>query len=226
MQTLVRSAASCVAGSDAVPAGIVPASAQDSYRQTVVVTAAATPWNSAAPHGPYGDLTRADCGPAGVLSVADVLRLLASVDVRARGERGVQTDFAIRGAELRADAGARRRRAAERRAVRAPQRRHPGAARRGRADRGAARSRARRCSAPTPSAAPSMSLRAAQASPGWPSTPAVSALAGGSGASPSRGGRAADCRRVVRAIERVHVRPRVQQRDACRQDLTRATAPA
>ena len=30
--------------------------------------------------------------------VADVLRLASSIDVRARGERGVQTDFALRGA--------------------------------------------------------------------------------------------------------------------------------
>jgi iron complex outermembrane receptor protein len=33
-------------------------------------------------------------------SIADVLRLVASVDVRARGVRGVQTDFAIRGANF------------------------------------------------------------------------------------------------------------------------------
>lgn len=31
-------------------------------------------------------------------SIADVLRLVAGVDVRARGERGVQTDFSLRGA--------------------------------------------------------------------------------------------------------------------------------
>src|SRR5918993_108783 len=35
-----------------------------------------------------------------VNSIADVLRLTGSVDVRARGERGVQTDFAIRGANF------------------------------------------------------------------------------------------------------------------------------
>ena len=33
-------------------------------------------------------------------SIADVLRLTAAVDVRARGERGVQTDFAVRGANF------------------------------------------------------------------------------------------------------------------------------
>ena len=31
-------------------------------------------------------------------SIADLLRLASAIDVRARGERGVQTDFSIRGA--------------------------------------------------------------------------------------------------------------------------------
>ncbi len=35
-----------------------------------------------------------------VHSVADALRLVSAVDVRARGERGVQTDFAVRGANF------------------------------------------------------------------------------------------------------------------------------
>src|SRR6185436_14184725 len=35
-----------------------------------------------------------------VRSVADVLRLAASVDVRARGGAGVQSDFAVRGASF------------------------------------------------------------------------------------------------------------------------------
>ena len=35
-----------------------------------------------------------------VHTIADVLRLASSVDIRARGERGVQTDFAVRGANF------------------------------------------------------------------------------------------------------------------------------
>ena len=45
-------------------------------------------------------ITRDQIARLPVHSIADVLRLTASVDVRARGERGVQTDFAIRGANF------------------------------------------------------------------------------------------------------------------------------
>ena len=74
--------------------------AQDRIRETVVVTAAATPV-------PLGSVTRAltiitrdQIAQLPIRTVADVLRLVASVDVRARGERGVQSDFAIRGAKF------------------------------------------------------------------------------------------------------------------------------
>jgi iron complex outermembrane receptor protein len=43
-------------------------------------------------------ITRQQIEALPVHSVADVLRLASSIDVRARGERGVQTDFALRGA--------------------------------------------------------------------------------------------------------------------------------
>ena len=76
----------------------LPVAAQDTFRQTVVVTAAARPVE-------LGTVTRAmtvipgdEIARLPVNSIADVLRLAASIDVRARGVRGVQTDFAVRGA--------------------------------------------------------------------------------------------------------------------------------
>ncbi len=85
-----------------VVAGLSPAVAegQDVYRQTVVVTASATPVELGSITRSLTVLTRAQISDLPVHTVADVLRLAASVDVRARGERGVQTDFAIRGANF------------------------------------------------------------------------------------------------------------------------------
>src|SRR6185295_5225768 len=45
-------------------------------------------------------ITREQIARLPVHSIADILRLTASVDVRARGERGSQTDFAVRGANF------------------------------------------------------------------------------------------------------------------------------
>jgi len=45
-------------------------------------------------------ITREEIEALPVQSVADVLRLAASVDVRARGEHGIQSDFAVRGASF------------------------------------------------------------------------------------------------------------------------------
>src|SRR5690606_39868569 len=45
-------------------------------------------------------ITREQIAQLPVNTVTDVLRLVASIDVRARGERGVQTDFSIRGAHF------------------------------------------------------------------------------------------------------------------------------
>ena len=83
-----------------VVAGLSPAVAegQDVYRQTVVVTASATPVELGSITRTLTVITRAQILELPVHTVADVLRLAASVDVRARGERGVQTDFAVRGA--------------------------------------------------------------------------------------------------------------------------------
>jgi iron complex outermembrane receptor protein len=78
----------------------VPASAQGPYRQEVVVTAAAIPVTIGTVTRTLTVITRDQIARLPVHSIADVLRLTGSVDVRARGERGVQTDFAIRGANF------------------------------------------------------------------------------------------------------------------------------
>jgi len=75
----------------------VPLRAQD-FRQTVVVTAAARPVELGSATRTLTVITRQQIEALPVHSVADVLRLASSVDVRARGVRGVQTDFALRGA--------------------------------------------------------------------------------------------------------------------------------
>jgi outer membrane cobalamin receptor len=75
-----------------------PAAAQDSFRQTVVVTAAARPVELGSVPRAMTVITREEIERLPVDSIANVLRLAASIDVRARGVRGVQTDVAIRGA--------------------------------------------------------------------------------------------------------------------------------
>jgi iron complex outermembrane receptor protein len=79
-----------------------PAGAQATvpYRQTVVVTAAATPVELASATRTLTVISREQIAAVPAHTVADVLRLVSSVDVRARGERGVQTDFALRGANF------------------------------------------------------------------------------------------------------------------------------
>lgn len=74
--------------------------AQVTYRQTIVVTAGATPVELGSATRTLTVITREQIQSLPAQSVADVLRLAASVDVRARGERGVQTDFAVRGASF------------------------------------------------------------------------------------------------------------------------------
>src|SRR5215208_4512311 len=74
--------------------------AQGSFRQDVVVTAAASPVELGSVTRTLSIITRAQIAELPAHSVADVLRLIASVDVRARGERGSQTDFAVRGANF------------------------------------------------------------------------------------------------------------------------------
>jgi iron complex outermembrane receptor protein len=82
-----------------VVATVAPAAAQG-FRQDIVVTAAATPVELGTVTRTLTVITREQIERLPVNSVADVLRLTGSVDVRARGERGMQTDFAIRGANF------------------------------------------------------------------------------------------------------------------------------
>jgi iron complex outermembrane receptor protein len=70
------------------------------YRQTVVVTATATPVELDRVTRAITIITRDEISALPVHTIADLLRLTSSVDVRARGVRGVQTDFAIRGANF------------------------------------------------------------------------------------------------------------------------------
>lgn len=79
---------------------VAPAMAQGPFRQDVVVTAAATPVALGSVTRTLTVITREQIAQLPVHSIADVLRIAGSVDVRARGERGVQTDFAIRGANF------------------------------------------------------------------------------------------------------------------------------
>jgi len=74
-----------------------PLHAQD-FRQTVVVTAAARPVELGSVTRTMTVISRQQIESLPVHSIADVLRLASSIDVRARGVRGVQTDFALRGA--------------------------------------------------------------------------------------------------------------------------------
>ena len=86
-----------------IAAGVAsPATAQTlpPYRQMVVVTAATTPVEMGTVTRTLTVITREQIEALPVHSIADVLRLAASVDVRARGVRGVQTDFAVRGANF------------------------------------------------------------------------------------------------------------------------------
>ncbi len=84
-----------------VPAwGFSQSTPSQSYRETVVVTAAATPVQLASVTRTLTVITREQLAALPIHTVADALRLAASVDVRARGERGVQSDFAVRGANF------------------------------------------------------------------------------------------------------------------------------
>jgi iron complex outermembrane receptor protein len=74
-----------------------PLHAQD-FRQTVVVTAAARPVELGSVTRTLTVISRQQIEALPVHSIADVLRLASSIDVRARGVRGTQTDFALRGA--------------------------------------------------------------------------------------------------------------------------------
>lgn len=81
----------------AVGAG-APAYAQEAFHQTVVVTGAARPVELGSATRTLTVISREQIASLPARTVADVLRLASSVDVRARGVRGIQTDFAVRGA--------------------------------------------------------------------------------------------------------------------------------
>src|SRR5690242_15475133 len=74
------------------------AAQEQEYRQTVVVTAAATPVELGTVTRTMSIITRDQIAALPVQSIADVLRLASPIDVRARGDHGVQTDFSVRGA--------------------------------------------------------------------------------------------------------------------------------
>ncbi len=76
------------------------AGGQDAFRQTVVVTAATVPVELGSVTRAMTVITRETIAALPAKTVADVLRLAASVDVRARGVGGVQTDFSVRGANF------------------------------------------------------------------------------------------------------------------------------
>ena len=74
------------------------AAAQQPIQETVVVTATVSPESLGSIGRALVLITREDFDRLPVSSVPDLLRLVSSVDVRARGPRGVQSDFSIRGA--------------------------------------------------------------------------------------------------------------------------------
>jgi iron complex outermembrane receptor protein len=72
--------------------------AQEQFRETIVVTGAAEAVAHATVTRTVSVITREELMRLPVHSIADALRMVSSIDVRARGERGAQTDFALRGA--------------------------------------------------------------------------------------------------------------------------------
>ena len=103
MHTTATDVHRCLAALTLVLVGVASATAQEAvppYRQTVVVTAATTPVELGSVTRTLTVITREQIEVLPVQSIADVLRLVSSVDVRARGVRGVQTDFAVRGANF------------------------------------------------------------------------------------------------------------------------------
>ena len=75
-----------------------PASAQPRVWETVIVTANHSPVRFEHLSRAVTVVTREQIARLAVRSLADALRLVANVDVRARGPLAVQTDFVIRGA--------------------------------------------------------------------------------------------------------------------------------
>ena len=91
-------ASRCILAAAALILPPSPVYSQDVFRQSVVVTASISPVELGTVTRAMTVITRAQLDALPVHSIADLLRLASSVDVRARGGRGVQTDFAVRGA--------------------------------------------------------------------------------------------------------------------------------
>lgn len=81
-----------------ISAPAIAAQSQTTVNEHVVVTATATGVPFEQVTRSVDVITRDQIERLPARSVADVLRLVAGVDVRSRGERGVQTDFSLRGA--------------------------------------------------------------------------------------------------------------------------------
>ena len=128
-----------------------PPPRQDTYRQTVVVTAATSPVELGSITRTMTIITRAAdrarCPPAPLPTCSG---WCPSVDVRAARHRRRPDRLRAARRQFRPDARARGRRAAQRRAVGPPQRRHSGAARRRASGSRFCRARARPSSGPTP----------------------------------------------------------------------------
>ncbi len=77
---------------------VVSAQSPDAVKETIIVTGVAQPVIFEALSRAVTVITREQIAALPARTVADVLRLAASVEVRARGGRGVQSDFSVRGA--------------------------------------------------------------------------------------------------------------------------------
>ena len=79
-------------------AGFAQAEQPPAVRETVVVTATSAPESLQHVGRTVVVLAGDELRQLPVSSIADALRLVSSVDVRSRGDRGVQSDFSLRGA--------------------------------------------------------------------------------------------------------------------------------
>jgi iron complex outermembrane receptor protein len=79
-------------------AAAFPSGQEPTVKETVVVTATVAPESLANVGRTVVLVTGEELRQLPLVSVADVLRLASSVDVRSRGARGIQSDFSIRGA--------------------------------------------------------------------------------------------------------------------------------
>jgi iron complex outermembrane receptor protein len=91
-------AASCAYVLAVSLAGLAQADQSPTVKETVVVTATAVPESLQHVGRTVVVLTGDELRQLPVSSIADALRLVSSVDVRSRGDRGVQSDFSLRGA--------------------------------------------------------------------------------------------------------------------------------